>query len=1168
MFVAGIGLGMSCSKRSGDVSAIANPEYVQPVGHVQGKVVDQCSDLSLEDVEVSIAIKGKVKTVTTDDNGMFAFQNLPVNFGYIEGTNNYDGSCYVVVANFEKYNKKQADAVKKWNKKYPADLHTARPYPDTTENIVCLHYEWIDSADGKNGVITYTGSGAATVVDGLAGEVILYASKPVGTVVGEAYWAKDKTPASGVLLNLYGKQLTEGSDVSYTLEGQAVVGADGTYQFSMVHECRNYTIQPAKPCFVFQAAGTGSANYTGSSFEVLATQLSDPEGDLAVDYVQCIEMNPIPCLDDLSPCLVSSNPKESQDITSPRPAITLTFSELMDETIPVKEEVEIVFAGIKAVLTPPSVDFDYIWSTTMANMVGYPTAQTVSILTLTPTQDLLLGMKYDIRMKGATPATYPAPPTENLSYNFMDLAGQTYSPASSVCSHLGFEAAGTDKKISFTTNYGGTCPPVTNLAQVPKTANAVSQLVYPGVGGPTYLDKNATPEKAQIQAPVLNADYWNPAGGDTTTEYVSDQAVITWTAPGTVTAPVRLKGYRLYGRVNPLDPWTQLANESTLTMYNSIWPTKDPDGALDNTNNLSWINTQLSGAVDPMISDNWGYDKTGKAAQTLQLAVTTVNADGYECPAITSDNSITLKDNTTPMIVRNYPFSSDGTKWGQLATSYFFDTAAAITPKDLREKDTVTLMSMTYPTAGTLPTAWSPSLLACKYGDLPLGIPILEDVTTAISTGVIFSDTSITPENGICQLTFCPGYYTEPNDASDGEFKERKMLSAKNVVYLVWNDAYKIDTGDRLSISGEADIAGNVSADWVHVVDDIPVMMKSVVVDPVLDTITVITTEKVFDDSASVPAAPNYSKFMRRGVGPNGQIELRGLGGDGTPTPNASGQPRLIDPDLDGNYNEHFVLAAVASSVDASSITIKLDDSSYIQQGDFVKFVAMWADDWTDELRGHTQSWDRGRWAYWYGDPLHTGAYAPGTDGIGTLDGVLDNIPPRLSGRNSMTGTAGADDPVMAAGPATGPVRADRDFGINNITFTEPIYNLAASTTNSSEIDNPANYAVRIRDCGADQICGAPSTDDASIVVTCQTAAPQAGNFRANLTCHTPTSPSLRMYQVIAGGASITVTNVKDVPGGLLTNTILGSGVSAHNAVSYVDAVVGPPAVPAHWARN
>ena len=50
MFVAGIGLGLSCSKRSGDTNAVANPEYVQPVGNVQGKVVDHCSDLSLGDV--------------------------------------------------------------------------------------------------------------------------------------------------------------------------------------------------------------------------------------------------------------------------------------------------------------------------------------------------------------------------------------------------------------------------------------------------------------------------------------------------------------------------------------------------------------------------------------------------------------------------------------------------------------------------------------------------------------------------------------------------------------------------------------------------------------------------------------------------------------------------------------------------------------------------------------------------------------------------------------------------------------------------------------------------------------------------------------------------------------------------------------------------------------
>ena len=1108
MFVAGVGLGISCSGKKGDTNAVANPQYVKPVGHVQGKVVDVCTDQSIADVQVSIAIKGSIKSFTTGDSGLFAFQNLPVN----SNMDDYGMNCYVVVADFTKYNKKDADTVAKWNKdtKNAGNLKTARPYPDTVEGNVCLFYEWIDSAS-SNGAITYTGSGAATVVDGLTGEVVLHASRPVGTVVGEAYWGKDKSPASGVVLNLY----NYGS-----LEGQAVVGADGAYQFSMVHECQSYYIEPAKPCYSW-----GTGGYTGDSFDVQGTQLSDPSGVLAVTNVQCIELNPTPCLDQEKPCLIASSPKEKQDITNARPTITLTFSELMDENLPVKEEVEILYTGYKA-LVPPSVDFDYAWSTAAVNMEGYPAAQTVSVLTLTPTADLLLGMKYDVKLDGAG----------NLMYKFQDVAGNSYSPTSGVCAVYGAntDATGTDSKISFTTNYGGTCPKVTNLAQVAKTANAITNSYTDSF----VMDVDAA---AGTQYPVLNTAYWNPAANDVSSEYATDQAVISWTAPGTVTAPVRVKGYRLYARVNPMDPWTQVADETALGAYNNYWPPKSTIA----TNNLASIEAKLAGAgIQDLNDNNWGYDSTGTAAEKLELAVTTVNGDGYECPDITSDNSVTLLDNTAPMIVRNNSFSIDTTKRDQLATTWFNDGAGT-------QYDTVTLSSLVYPTSGA-PTSWTPGLMACNYGDLPLAIPIVEDVNPTTLSGVTFQDTSATPALGVCLLTFCTGWYTEPNDATDGSLVQTlgpKLVAAagKNMILLVWNNAYKLDTGDRLIIPGVKDIAGNISADWVNVVDDIPPMMKSVKVNPATDTLTIVTTEKV--PAGDPDDGTNQANIMRFTTNftnnPAGAPSVSALKED-----LAFGSSTVADNICaDGFCNGY----SIVQGNDESTITIYLDDVSLIAPGDTICFNNLTDNDWADSARTPNASTDCGTWAYWYGKPDEPGAYDPdavsllGTKAAFSDASITGNtnrafgIPPRIS----------ASAPTL---PGGAPYAKNTPITITGVSMTESLDNPADVPTNwvAWDPNKPGNWTVGIHDCGPDGVCG--NADDVAAAQPCTVTAvtTNTADYIFDITCTTPNPAGINTYSFnAASGASISVQAVRDAR---------GTAISGHNTISY-DTTVG-------WVRN
>jgi hypothetical protein len=276
---------------------------------------------------------------------------------------------------------------------------------------------------------------------------------------------------------------------------------------------------------------------------------------------------------------------------------------------------------------------------------------------------------------------------------------------------------------------------------------------------------------------------------------------------------------------------------------------------------------------------------------------------------------------------------------------------------------------------------------------------------------------------------------------------------------------------------------------------------------------------------------------------------------------NPSGQPKLRDANRDNVADADAFSVVQSTTDDQSTITIKLDDVSYIQRYDRIRFNNLEDEAWTGVGMAANQSNDNGTAAFWYRTGL--GAYAPGTDGIGTVNGIVDAIAPRLSER---TWTAGAwhsgNEPACSA-PVNGP---NATFNCV-ITFTEDVYNVTGSTADTNEVDNPANYQVRIRDCGADGVCGgAGASDDSLVQAQIMTITGSANG--ATINCQTPSgAPAGRVHQVVSPDSLITVSNLRDVVGNVVT--VIGPNtMSGNNQYIYKAAVLGPPAIPAHWERR
>ena len=1073
----GLGLGVGCTnKQEKTIAAVANPEYVQPIGHIQGVIVDACTQEAIEDVEVSISVKGKKKTYTTGNSGQFSFWELPVNVGETDCT---DCNCYIVVASFEKYNDKEENE--------------DTPYPLTVEGRVCLVYEYINNNEGSVQALTVTGSGAATVVDGLTGEVRIEASRPVATVRGDAFWGKDLSPAEGIALNLYWDPDPEDEYNIVLLEAQAVVDSDGEYVFNAVHECREYTIEPAKPCFEY---ATASGYEEDDIITALATQLS-PEGDLVDTWVECIQLDPIPCLDEEAPCVFLSDPKYNEDITDLTPSIVLTWSELMDETIPVDEVVEIVWEGFKQETgEPPAVTYDYTWSTASMQIPGFPEADTpptVSVLTLTPVEDLLPGSIYVVDL---------AADLLDLDLELMDLAGNGYWQGANACQAA--VRAPDDEELQFTTRYGGSCPTAADLAQV----TGISDALQDPYGAPPLE--------------VRNTMYYDPVGGDTDSEYMTDQAVVSWSRPATG----QVRGWRIYARYNANDPWVRIGHEedttSALGPYAAQWPDEDDTGK-----DLGYIDGLLGDMeVEQLPNTNW------EDGLELDIGVAAVTRDKRECPIV----SITVGDTECPLMVRNHEFDIDDTMYDQLATQWY----------DATSEETVALGDMIYP-SGTL----TANLYTCEFGQVPFILEFTEDINMNTITDI---EIMASPTPSLSDLTFCEGFYTDPNDTDDGDIIARYPGDEDNEVILVIDNGYKMDSGDIFRSLLVADESGNIctpldSNDWVHMIDTIPVMFKSIAVNPTTDTLTLTLTESVpeGDDQDNI-------ELITYCWDDNGCTAGGTANPAGVPSVDSAAEPNTVAGDGvcdDGSPCNGYT---VTTTGDESVITVYLNDVSFIQPNNQIALNNMEDNAWTDSTRAANEGTDDGTDAYWYGNPDEPGAYDPdGGTGLGTNTSFTDDdiYVGGVADPNRAFGIAPRLHPTDQPTHAAAGIAQDVDTTINSINFTEPLDDPADNPAAWVTYDpnRPANWTITIRDCGVDASCGDPGETNVNCPVT---AVANAGNaYTYNVTCHTPANAG-HTYAFDEGGTTITVTNVRDERHEV---------ISGHNSLTY-------DANDSQWERN
>jgi len=1008
-----VGLAVGCSnKQDKNISAVANPEYVQPIGHIQGIVVDACTMEAIENVEVSISVKGKKKTYTTGNSGQFSFWELPVNVSSGECT---DCNCYIVVANFEKYNDDEADDAED-------DGRDPRPYPMTVEGEVCLGYEYINNNEGSISQLTVTGSGAATVVDGLTGEVKIVAAKPVATIVGEAYWGKDKTPAEGVALNLY----LDINEQRY-LEAQAIVDEDGDYAFSAVHECREYVIEPAKPCFVLAS----SSGYQGEDILALASVLS-PEGDLVDTYVECIQLDPIPCLDQEAPCVVSSTPLYNEDIEDLSPTIELVWSELMDTTMPVDFIIEILWDGWKQPdAVPPDVVYDYAWSTRSIQIEGYEypegsTPPAVSVLTLTLIDDLLPGSKYQVNLDA-----------DRLGLGALmaltDLAGNTYAQEAVAC-QASVREPDDSELLKFTTRYGGDCPLAEDLIQVANTADNVTSDFY---GAPPLEVRNSA-----------YYDYDDLA----TVEYRTDQAVLSWSRPATG----QVKGWRVYARYNANDPWVRVWDEldttNPLGPYSEMWP---PEEEL--TMDLALIDGQLAAAeVEELPNTNWDDDLE------VQIGVSAVTRDRRECPI----TSITVGDNSCPLMVRNHLFGIDDLMIDQLYTPYY----------NVQYMDSMSATLIVWPDANgnpSVPDNWSTTIRICDFGQCALQVEFLEDIRANTITGIDFM-TDPTPS--LESLTYCPGQ-SDPNDTDDGTIIARYPGDDDNQAIIIIDGCYTMDSGDILESTNVADEAGNVcvGGDWVHFIDTIPAMMQSILLTPATDIMTIVFTERIDEGDAQ----DNIMRITLTDLGWNTQTDTGVPGNEDVdfgPLACPSCEP---DTNNDGEADDgHTNGYTVSHTGDQSTVVVYFDDVSFIRRGNTIALNNLEDFTWVDDTQAMNQSQDDGTWAYWYtGDPS-AGAYYPVVSGLGTNDDFIDDIGPRLTPRTANLPTS----LPMAAG---GPIADGNTFtgSIDNVQFTEP---MDQDTGNMTTIDF---YTVRLCECETSACdTGTPRLVDGTVTAVAWTA--------------------------------------------------------------------------------
>lgn len=308
-------------------SGIPNPNTLVPTGHLQGKLVDTCTQQPIAGAVIDIGIA----KATTNTSGVYVLQNVPA-------TTNADGTvtgAYEAVIDLR--NATNAAGTK----------FAAGTYPEFIFNDVYVVFSHLDDAgpgqttvlsDGYSGVpvAQANASNHQTPITGImSGEQNFYAGKLAAAIKGKVLkYAKpgfDNEPAVGYFVKLvacdcscgYGPCSAEAGDSNSTTgyEGNVVktttTGADGSYVFSGIESGRKFKIVVTDTDTTSTASS--EPTFTGKDFVCAGC-------DNTVKYADTIITDPV---SEASPCLVGVSPAKYSNIkpdANGNVVVTFTFN--------------------------------------------------------------------------------------------------------------------------------------------------------------------------------------------------------------------------------------------------------------------------------------------------------------------------------------------------------------------------------------------------------------------------------------------------------------------------------------------------------------------------------------------------------------------------------------------------------------------------------------------------------------------------------------------------------------------------------------------------------------------------------------------------------------------------------------------------------------------------
>lgn len=339
-----------------------NPNPVNPVGTIQGKLVDRVTLAPISGAIIDIG----VAKATTSDTGQFTMANVPATQDAAKGT--VTGS-YSATIDLREVNK-QIDAE---NAKLPQGSTPKAKYPDFAYDEITVEFTSLKESETLN----VAESQHDTPVDKLIARKDLSVGKLAANIEGVVAGCsgKDffKTVGSGYTVKLYtdSSSNTTASGARGRLIGQTTTDGNGKYSFS--------NVEAGLPVTIYATSADGTLEDSTS-----VTIPTDGETLKLTDIQQSVTLHV--CSNDVhGPEIVSVTPEVGSDQPQGSISVVLTFSEAVKQTAKtgtdpsgidnLYDHIEVMFDGSKA----GNVAYSLAWDTPEKLTVTIPNTGTSSL---------------------------------------------------------------------------------------------------------------------------------------------------------------------------------------------------------------------------------------------------------------------------------------------------------------------------------------------------------------------------------------------------------------------------------------------------------------------------------------------------------------------------------------------------------------------------------------------------------------------------------------------------------------------------------------------------------------------------------------------------------------------------------------------------------------------